>query len=85
MFTSLIFLFFENFQRFFKFLSVDSWFILVFGIIMTLCAGLTKIGEITVIKCHLKIDLLEIGMEMYLSIILYELITNLPSEIKFCD
>ncbi len=83
MLISLIFLFFENYQPFFEFLSIDSWFILIIGIIITLCSGLTNIGELTINKCHLKISLLEIGITIYLSIIIYELITNLPSEIKF--
>jgi len=83
MLISLIFLFFENYQPFFKFLSMDSWFILVLGIIITLSSNLMSFGEITVTKCHLRLGLLEIGITVFLSIILYELMINLPSEIKF--
>jgi len=81
MFISLIFLFFENYQPFFKFFSDDSWFILIFGITIILCSGLMDIGELTISKCHLKICLLEFGMTIYLSINLYELMVNLPLDI----
>jgi len=82
MLTSLIFLFLENFKPFFKFLSIDSWSIIIIGSVLILSAALMNLGEITVTKCNLKISLLDIGIKMYLSVITYELISNLPSEIK---
>jgi len=85
MFMSLIFLFFENYQPFFEILSIDSWFILILGIVMILCSCLTSIGELTISKCHLKTCLLEMGIIIYLLIILYELIVNLSSEIILCE
>jgi len=83
MLISMIFLFFDNFQPFLKFLPIDSWFILISGIILILCSGLTNIEKLTITKCHLQISLLEIGITMYLSVILFKLVINLPSEIKF--
>lgn len=85
MLLSLIFLFFENYQPFFKILSADSWFILIMGIIMMLCSTLTYLGELSIGKCYLKISLMEMGITLYLFIILYELIFNLPSEIKLIE
>jgi len=85
MLLSLVFIFFENYQPFFEFFSIDSWFILIFGIIIVLSSSLLNIGEVTVNKCHLKSSLLEIGITVYLSIILYQLIINLPSEIKLIE
>jgi len=82
MLISLMFLFFENYQPFFEFFSVDSWFILIFGIIINLFSSLMSVGELTITKCHLKLGLLQMGMTVYLSIIIYELINNLPIEIK---
>jgi len=85
MLLSLIFLFFENYQPFFKVLSADSWLILIMGIIMFLCSIIAHLGELSMSKCYLKIGLLEIGITLYLFVILYELIINLPLEIKLVE
>jgi len=75
---SLIFTFMENFHPFFKNLSKDSWFLIIIGIILMLCSTLTRIGMLSVIKCHLKILFTSIGLMLYLSNILYELTIHFP-------
>ena len=80
MLFSLNFTFMEKFQPFFKNLSKDSWFLLIIGNILTLCSALTRIGMLSVIKCHLKILLTSIGFILYLVIVLYELIINFPKK-----
>ena len=84
MLLSSIFLFFENFQPFFKFLSIDSWILLIFGSIMILCTIITYVGEVTVMKCHLRIFLFDVGMTLYLVNILYELISSIPENFDIC-
>jgi len=84
MIFSLVFLFFENFQPFFKFLSLDSWILLIIGLILILWTILTYIGQITSIKCCLRVILFDIGLTLYLVNILYELISNINEEIKIC-
>jgi len=84
MLLSLIFLFFENFQPFFKFLSIDSWILLIFGTIMILGTIITFIGEVTKMKCHLRILLFGVGMTLYLINILYELISSIPEDFNIC-
>jgi len=82
MLSSSIFLFLENFKPFFKFLSTDSWFIIIIGSVLILGTSLMNLGDNTATKCNLKVCLLDIGVKLYLSVISYELISNLPSEIK---
>jgi len=84
MFLSLIFTFKKKFKPFFKNLSKDSWFLLITGFVLSLSSILTRIGVITVIKCHLKVLLTSIGFILYLIMILYELIINFPVKNKFC-
>jgi len=83
MLFSLIFTFMENFQPFFENLSIDSWIILISGLILILCSALTKLGKLSDKKCHLELLLNSIGISLYLIIILYELIINFPEDNKF--
>ena len=53
MLCSLIFLYMERFKNNFLFLSTPSWFSIIIGVIFLLSAGLTKLGEVTDLKCHL--------------------------------
>ena len=85
MLFSLIFTFIKKFQPFFKNLSKDSCFIIIVGIVLTLSSALTRIGVLSVIKCHLKILLTSVGFILYLVIILYELIINFPKKNKLCN
>jgi len=78
MFLSLVFLFIENFQPFFSYLSEDLWIILIIGTIIIAMAPLSIFGEITSLKCHLKILLLAIGFTFISSPILYKLIIQFP-------
>jgi len=82
MLFSLIFLFFENFQPFFRFLSLDSWILLIIGLIMILSSIITLIGEVTSMKCHLRLILCGTGLTLYLVNILYELIINVSENFK---
>ncbi|ORX89675.1 periplasmic binding protein-like II, partial [Neocallimastix californiae] len=61
MFLSLIFIFLNNFNPFFEFLSQEYWILIVFGSIMNLSACFTKFGTLTSFKCQLSILLLSLG------------------------
>lgn len=85
MLASLIFLFFENFDPFFDFLSTDFWILSVTGSALILSVGYTKIGAITSIKCHLSSILLNYGITLNIIPILHKLIENFQGEDKILD
>jgi len=80
---SLVFLFFENFRPFFKYLSVDFWCSVVFGSIIILSMCYIKIGMITQFKCHLHGILLIYGFTFTFIPFFYKLIIRFPEELDF--
>ncbi|ORX42201.1 periplasmic binding protein-like II [Piromyces finnis] len=85
MILSLIVLFIENMSPYFEFLSIDLWILIIFGITTTLCSSITLIGEITEIKCQMKIFLLSIGLTMTIIPLQYKLIVNFPEKNGFSE
>jgi len=79
---STIFIFVPKFKPFYKFLPNDFWIISMIGLIMILCINFTEYGEITVIKCHLRIFLLSIGFSLNMIPVLYKLIISFPDDNK---
>jgi len=78
MLFSIVFLFRDNFIPFFKFLPSGMYIIVIIGAIMTICASLTNVGQISVSKCQAKIELLTTGFTLYTIPILAQLIINFP-------
>jgi len=85
MVLSLIYVFLENFNPFFKNFSVDSWILLIIGLVITLCSSLANIGMVTTKKCNLRLILFSVGISIYLLIILYELSINFPKQNKYSE
>jgi len=77
---STIFIFIENFQPYFRFMSIDSWIVTVMGSIMTMLVCLTKNGLWTNFKCHLQLLLLFLGFSFNYMPILYKLVVQFPLE-----
>ena len=78
MLLSLLFLFRENFNPFFKFLTIDYWIFTVIGCIFILCLLFFYFGEITYIKCYLYSLIQSLGYSLTLIPILYKLIVKFP-------
>ncbi|ORX82994.1 periplasmic binding protein-like II [Anaeromyces robustus] len=85
MLSSLIFLFKENFNPFFKYLSVDFWIIFVFGSIIILNTAYTKLGELSSFKCRLTVIFFFFGLSLNYIPILYKLIIYFPGESNFSE
>lgn len=82
---SLLFLFNENYNCYFEFLSTDLWIMSNFGLITFLSSSFTMLGKITILKCYLKIMLISIGYTLNLTPILYKLIICFPENNKFSE
>jgi len=78
MIISVIFLFLENFEPFYKFLSIDFWIIYIIGLIIILNAILTKYGMISNLKCKLFPILISTGLCLSFAPFLHKLIIILP-------
>jgi hypothetical protein len=77
---SSIFLYLKKFKPFLTFLPNDFWYILIFGLVLTLCNILTELGKVSVLKCHLKVFILSISSSLYIIPILYKLMVNFPEK-----
>jgi len=82
MILSLIFLFKNNFNAFFMFLSEDYWILTVLGSILILWIPLINYGDVETFKCHLKPLLMSIGYTLTLCPVMHRLITQFPEENK---
>ncbi|ORX76241.1 hypothetical protein BCR32DRAFT_271394 [Anaeromyces robustus] len=82
---SLIFLFRENFNPFFKYLSTDLWFLLAIGLIIILSSVYANFGIITERKCKNMIILISFGLSLNYIPILHRLISNFPGENNFTE
>ncbi|ORX81963.1 periplasmic binding protein-like II [Anaeromyces robustus] len=79
---SLIVLFFEKFDSYFEFLSIDFWIISMIGLILFLSGNFIEFEGVTVYKCHLKLFVWSIGTTFNLIPILHKLVSNFPIENK---
>ncbi|ORX86782.1 hypothetical protein BCR32DRAFT_275138 [Anaeromyces robustus] len=82
MLLSLIFLFIENYNPFFKFLPQDLWIMSILGNIFIIGSCFIKYGEVTNLKCYLNTIFLSFGFTISYSPILYKLIINFSEENK---
>ncbi|ORX79447.1 periplasmic binding protein-like II [Anaeromyces robustus] len=82
---SIIFLLFDNFIPYFRFLSDGFWIITILGSIVLLSSCLTEINKITSLKCYLKIITLSLGTTFSLSPLTYKLITFFPDDNTFIN
>jgi len=82
MLLSLIFIYRENFNPFFRFLSEDFWIVTVLGSIMILWVPYLDYGPVEKLKCHLKPLLLSIGYTINICPTMHKLITQFPEENK---
>ncbi|OUM68879.1 hypothetical protein PIROE2DRAFT_3409 [Piromyces sp. E2] len=79
-FLSLIFK--NKVNESFNFFTKDLWILIFIGILINLNSVLTEYGELTNFKCQLKVVLFEFGFSFTFIPILYNLILNLPINIK---
>ena len=82
MLLSLIFIYRENFNPFFRFLSEDFWIITVLGSVIILWVPYLEYGPVEKLKCHLKPLLLCIGFTFNICPTKHKLITQFPEENK---
>ncbi|ORX79943.1 hypothetical protein BCR32DRAFT_269169 [Anaeromyces robustus] len=85
MLISLIFLFLENFNPFFEFLSIDDWIYTVMGSIIIISICFTKYGKFKQWNCFIKPILLNYGFTFNFLPVLQKLITNFPVQNKVSD
>jgi len=76
--SSLILIFIKKFRNNFYFLPETFWIISIMGIVMILLSGFTKIGKITVFKCHVNCFLITLGYTFIYIPFLYKLIVVFP-------
>jgi len=78
--ASLLFLNIPNFQNFFSFLPKDLWYVVILGIVVLLCYNYLGFGPVTVVKCHLQLLSISLGLTLIFIPVLYKLICNFPEE-----
>lgn len=77
---SLIFLFIDKYKKCYKFLPKKFWFLFIIGLIMNICFIFTDYGNLTNIKCYLKIVLISFGFNVRESLIFQRLVINFPNK-----
>lgn len=82
---SLIFLVFERYKPYFKFISNDFWIVIITGLLLIVYSGIFEIGEKKMTKCQLNLIFLIIGFSFVIIPILYQLIINFPDENKISN
>jgi len=83
MLLSLILIFIKKFQKTFKFLSNDLWFIFIFGLVLLLSICFMRYGRVTQFKCNSIFVLLLFGYTLNMVPILHKLIIIFPVDNKF--
>jgi len=73
---SSVFFYIERFKSTFKFLPIDFWYVILFGILCYMASNFTEYGEVYPYKCRLKIFLHSIGYTFTFVPILYRLMVN---------
>jgi len=83
--VSLIFIKKSKWKNFFKCLSEVFWALIVVGVIMLSSIIFTKIGDITIFKCHLIVILLTFGYTLIYIPMVIRLIVTFPDQNKFSN
>ncbi|OUM57165.1 hypothetical protein PIROE2DRAFT_17925 [Piromyces sp. E2] len=81
--SSISLMYMKKFKNDFYFLPNSFWYILIFGIEMILTTSFTKVGPITVVKCHLNCLLLTLSYSFIYVPLLYKLIITFPDNNKY--
>jgi len=79
---SLLFLLIKPLKNKFKFLSKNLWVISTLGSVILMSSILTLYGEVTNVKCHLKISFISVGLILSICPSLHTLISNFPERNK---
>ena len=79
---SIILVFIKKFKSKFKILSKDLWVITTLGSLILMSSIATLYGDVTNIKCHLRIFLINFGFVLSVCPSLHRLITNFPASNK---
>ncbi|ORX79009.1 periplasmic binding protein-like II [Anaeromyces robustus] len=82
---STIFIFIENYNMFFSFLTDDFWLLFIAGLILLISSCFTSIEAISVKKCHLKFTSITLGLTLNYIPILHKLITLFPGKSKISE
>jgi len=80
---SLILLFMKRFKEAFNFLSIDSWIISIFGLIILLGICFARYGPVTQFKCNCIFVSLLLGYTLNMIPILHKLIVIFPEKNKY--
>lgn len=77
---SVSFIFMDNYKKYYQFLSNPLWIINLAGCVLILWATLIELGELTYIKCHLKVLCIILCLTLTITPVLYSLIDHYPKE-----
>ena len=79
---SVVFVFIKRFEYRFKFLSKSLWVITTIGSLILMSSLMTLFGDVTNVKCHLRIILINVGFILSIYPSLLKMITNFPANNK---
>jgi len=79
---SLVCLYIKKFENRFKFLSKEEWIITTAGSLVLLCSLLTLYGDVTNIKCQLRITLITFGFVLTICPSFLKMMVNFPEPNK---
>jgi len=82
MVLSVVFIYIKKLENKFKFLSKGLWVITILGSLILMSSIFTLYGEVSDVKCHLRITLINVGFVLSICPSLYKLITNFPKSNK---
>jgi len=81
---SLVLLFIPKYNKLYLyFLPKPYWFLVIFGVLIILSSGFTKLGEISPFKCHLNHFLLSLGYTFSYVPFLYKMVITFPDDNKY--
>ena len=83
MILSIILVFMKKLENKFKFLSRDLWIITTLGSLILMSSLLTLYGDLSNVKCHLRVMLINMGLVLSITPSLFKLIINFPASNKF--
>jgi len=82
MIVSIIFVFIKKLEHKFKFLSKDLWVLTALGSLILLSSLLTLYDDVSNLKCHLRVTLINMGFVLSITPSLIKLIINFPASNK---
>ena len=79
---SVVFVFIKKYENRFKFLPNNLWVITTIGSLILMSSLMTLFGDVTNIKCHLRVTLINVGFILSICPSLIKMITNFPERNK---